>query len=455
MNSNPYKWSTHEVRRWLENEGYKEFWPFLEDEAPILGLDLLSLTSDDWHKILEEKRNLHKCPSVIKVRRLLNSIARLKSSSQQLVGHNGHAAKPISKHDSDAEIVRSSDDEELDAKASTCVYCHGVKVKKSQSEFKPERWKTLLAFLYALMVSWVSAFVMVIVHDRVPDMDKYPPLPDIILDNIPHIPWAFEMCEVTAMMLFIVWCLVVLFHKHRFIIMRRFFSLCGTIFLLRCITMLITSLSVPGTHLECTPRPYGDIWNKIQSAYSIWSGGGMTLQGVRTCGDYMFSGHTVTLTLLNFFITEYTSKRIYILHTFTWICNVFGVFFILAAHEHYSIDVFVAFYITSRLFMYYHTLANQTKPNRDVIAVNKISYETHRTWFWFPMFSFFESEIDCKIPNEFEFPITMSSIQEFYQDLWSHFTLKAQSTVPTQENEPAKVTTTRNVTRKKAKAKQT
>ena len=92
---------------------------------------------------------------------------------------------------------------------------------------------------------------------------------------------AFEMCEVTAMMLFIVWCLVVLFHKHRFIIMRRFFSLCGTIFLLRCITMLITSLSVPGTHLECTPRPYGDIWNKIQSAYSIWSGGGMTLQGVR------------------------------------------------------------------------------------------------------------------------------------------------------------------------------
>lgn len=43
---------------------------------------------------------------------------------------------------------------------------------------------------------------------------------------------------------------------------------------------------------------------RIQQAYLIWQGGGMSIQGVRTCGDYMFSGHTVVLTLLNFFITE-------------------------------------------------------------------------------------------------------------------------------------------------------
>jgi hypothetical protein len=126
------------------------------------------------------------------------------------------------------------------------------------------------------------------------------------------------------------------------------------------------------------------VWPRLRNAYIIWSGAGMSLQGVRwgkclgigeqfpavrTCGDYMFSGHTVSLTLLNFFITEYTSRRIYFLHTFTWLLNCFGVFFILAAHEHYSIDVFVAFYITSRLFLYYHTLVN----NRAVSKSQEVS----------------------------------------------------------------------------------
>ena len=42
--------------------------------------------------------------------------------------------------------------------------------------------------------------------------------------------------------------------------------------------MLITSLSVPGKHLDCAPRPYGDIYNKLYNAYVIWTGAGMTLQ---------------------------------------------------------------------------------------------------------------------------------------------------------------------------------
>lgn len=83
------------------------------------------------------------------------------------------------------------------------------------------------------------------------------------------------------------------------------------------------------------------------------------------------------------------------LHTFTWVLNVFGLFFILGAHEHYSIDVFIAFYISSRLFLYYHSLAN-----------NKVLFQGdhRRVKIWFPLFSYFESNIRSIVPNEFEWP---------------------------------------------------
>ncbi|XP_040563590.1 sphingomyelin synthase-related protein 1 [Lepeophtheirus salmonis] len=351
MEDYPENWSVEQVSEWLEcNEFHSLVEPLVEKHR-MDGRCLLSLSQSD-------------CVDIIGIR-VLGDVKRLL-----------HAV----------DLLREPPSHQVDHPESVSI--------------RPERGKALLAFLYALAVSWMTAFVMVIVHDRVPDTDVYPPLPDILLDNIPHITWAFEMAEITGMVLLALWATVLIFHKHRFILARRFFSISGTIFLLRCVTMLITSLSVPGKHLKCSPRPYGDVWNKYRQAYQIWSGAGLTTQGVRTCGDYMFSGHTVGLTLLNFFITEYTSTKIYFLHTFTWICNVFGVFFILAAHEHYSIDVFIAFYISSRLFMYYHTLGNSRSDSQ-------FAKEENRNWFWFPLFSYFEEGVHGQIPNEFEWPLTL------------------------------------------------
>uniref|UniRef100_A0A1I7VNU6 SAM domain-containing protein n=1 Tax=Loa loa TaxID=7209 RepID=A0A1I7VNU6_LOALO len=164
--------------------------------------------------------------------------------------------------------------------------------------------KLTIAFCYCTSSLLITAFVMVLVHDRVPDMKAYPPLPDIVLDNLPLIPWAFQVCEGIAVFLALLWFTILFFHKHRVVIMRRMFSLVGTVFLLRCVTMLITSLSVPGPHLECRSQTYGTFVARLQQAYHIWSRFGMSIHGVRSCGDYMFSGHTTAVTLLNHFITE-------------------------------------------------------------------------------------------------------------------------------------------------------
>ncbi|XP_066942332.1 sphingomyelin synthase-related protein 1-like [Macrobrachium rosenbergii] len=269
------------------------------------------------------------------------------------------------------------------------------------TQLRPEYFKTLVSCLYMLLVTWITAIVMVFVHDRVPDRKRHPPLPDIFLDNVPHISWAFQMCEITILLMTTTWICILFFHKHRSIVMRRFCALSGSVFLLRCATMFITSLSVPGSHLECAPRDPSDLMTQMKQAWVIWQGGGLSIKGVRTCGDYMFSGHTTALTTLNFFITEYTPRRMYYLHIASWVLNTFGIFFILAAHEHYSIDVFIAFYITSRMFLYYHSLANNRALHQR---------DSFRTKIWFPMFSYFEAHIDGIVPNEYSNPLCKANL---------------------------------------------
>lgn len=85
------------------------------------------------------------------------------------------------------------------------------------------------------------------------------------------------------------------------IVLKRIMVIVATAFVMRCVTMYVTSLAVPGDHLECDALHLGpSVEAKLRRAWEITSGMGMSISGVRTCGDYMFSGHTVMLTVLNY-----------------------------------------------------------------------------------------------------------------------------------------------------------
>ncbi|XP_029204203.2 sphingomyelin synthase-related protein 1-like [Acropora millepora] len=383
-------WTCGDVRLWLQGKGFSNYSNIFSKDHKIDGKALLAMDESDLRNPPLELKILGD------IKRLWLEIDAIQQRNRPTTASfhtpNGYLRrKSVYKIDGVANIGESpyddifvSDDDRLD-----------WDIFSAFSNIS-ETGRTLISVVYAFSVFFVTSFVMVFVHDRVPDMKKYPPLPDIVLDNVPLIPWAFEMCEVTALILSVVLAIVIFLHKHRIIVVRRLAALCGTVFLLRCVTMFVTSLSVPGIHLECSGKLYGDTWAKIQRAFVILFGFGLSVNGVRTCGDYMFSGHTVSITLLNFFISEYTPAHMYYLHTCCWVLNMFGIFFILAAHEHYSIDVVIAFYITSRLFLYYHTLAN-------TLALKRI--ESRRSRVWFPLFWFFEEKVSGKVPNEYEWPL--------------------------------------------------
>ncbi|XP_052001743.1 sphingomyelin synthase-related protein 1-like isoform X2 [Xyrauchen texanus] len=363
-------WSSKQVASWLKEQGFCEYVDLLCSKHRLDGASMLCLSETDLRSPPLELKVLGD------IKRLMLAVRRLQRQHTALsyLVSEVNALSPIHTVGLDHTVCNSF----AERGSGNYQHCNGVgavttvggehstgysngKRKQNSGRLDPEYWKTALGALYAMLVCGVTSFVMVLVHERVPDMQMYPPLPDIFLD--------------------------------RSILFRRLCSLMGTVFLLRCVTMFVTSLSVPGHHLQCSGKMYGDIWTKVQRALDIWSGLGMSLTGVQTCGDYMFSGHTVVLTMLNFFVTEYMPRNWNFIHTMSWVLNLFGIFFILAAHEHYSIDVFIAFYITTRLFLYYHTLAN-----------TQAYQHSRRARIWFPLFSFFECNVTRPVPNVYSWP---------------------------------------------------
>lgn len=385
------------MEKWLTSSGFENYVPLLCQIHYIDGAVLLTIQESDLRQppismnVFGDIKKLYACIQKLRDETLGTRVCCKETADSLFPCRHGILLRNdnISRQTLSNESMYNDEDMDEDNDAYIIKNRSG-----SSTCLDPELFKTALSFIYTFLVFLITSFVMTVVHDRVPDTVKYPPLPDLFLDNIPYIPGAFEVTETVGVFMFVVWSVILFFHKHRFILMRRMFSMLGTIFLLRCVTMLITSLSVPGVHLQCNQK-FGSWYAKFARTYEIWSGFGMSIQGVKSCGDYMFSGHTSCITLLNFFITEYTPHYLYFIHTITWVANLFGIFFILAAHEHYSIDVFIAFYITSRLFLYYHALAN----NRSMLA-----RDTHRRKIWFPLFSYFESKCDGNVPNEYEWP---------------------------------------------------
>lgn len=61
--------------------------------------------------------------------------------------------------------------------------------------------------------------------------------------------------------------------------------------------------------------------------------------------------------IIVFLITD-SPKRCWPLHWASMVCSTVGVVLVLVARGHYTVDVIIAYYATTRVFWLYHTMAN-------------------------------------------------------------------------------------------------
>jgi hypothetical protein len=80
---------------------------------------------------------------------------------------------------------------------------------------RSDRKKTLSACLLALCTLYFCSFIITIVDERLPDPKKFPPLPDLVLDNVKQIPWAFSVTEKIMLIEVLTLITIIILHRHR------------------------------------------------------------------------------------------------------------------------------------------------------------------------------------------------------------------------------------------------
>lgn len=272
---------------------------------------------------------------------------------------------------------------------------------KNEGKFPSEKWKTFVAFIFMFMNLVLNLTCLSIVHERLPERTKYPPLPDIFFDLFPPSDWALDVSE--GIIVVSVWStlFMIFIHRHGFIILRRVFLIMGLLYFMRSITMFVTQVPVASTTYYCSPKANKTSAGLVLGRVIHMLGGlGLSINGRHTyCGDYIYSGHTVILTMAYLVMHEYTPRRWCFIHWLMRAASVTGIFMVLLSRGHYTVDVIIAYFATTRIFWIYHTLANNS------ILKNEESTNFLSNVWWFSLFLYFERNVNGVLPNQYQWPL--------------------------------------------------
>ncbi|KAI9137802.1 PAP2 superfamily C-terminal-domain-containing protein [Paraphysoderma sedebokerense] len=163
-------------------------------------------------------------------------------------------------------------------------------------------------------------------------------LPDLGHDYVPHLDIPF-LPDYFIISLGVATVILISKHQHRLGILRRFFYVHGTLLLFRSLTIISTTL--PDPQKKCSlPRIERGLFDSFNPFFSD------------TCGDLVFSGHTVVLTLLTMIWEDYGPKKWYI-QRIVQLDACLGILSLLSTRYHYTIDVIIAFYLARRGWKWY------------------------------------------------------------------------------------------------------
>jgi hypothetical protein len=186
------------------------------------------------------------------------------------------------------------------------------------------------------------------------------PLHDWMFEWIPdwsHIrAWFPDLCLTTMMVTTVVFNMIWV-HKKRIqyqglVVFRRFLWILTILYLFRSLTFAVTT--VPNPIFNCVPK-YANV--KDFDSYLLLIRD-MASGKVSACTDNIYSGHTSLATLMVFTFWMYSG--IWALKIYAVVHGAVIIFSILISRLHYTVDVLIAMFMTSFVFLTFHFLLTIT-----------------------------------------------------------------------------------------------
>lgn len=183
-------------------------------------------------------------------------------------------------------------------------------------------------------------------------------LPDAVFEIIPRQKWALPVADACAILSLLLILFLLLFHSLSALIFRRLCFCMALMYYFRVNCLALTVL--PGAytvHNTCADQsPSLDGAAVMKKAGLTLATFGASSSGKMTCGDYLFSGHTIPMVLGFSFFCAYAPPSLFLLPVkiFFGVIVALGLVSLCISRSHYTVDVIISAILCRLVFHVYH-----------------------------------------------------------------------------------------------------
>ncbi len=198
-----------------------------------------------------------------------------------------------------------------------------------------------------------------------------PHLPDMIHELVPQVThiWlpglgrldSVDAIDLSMGALVVATALLVITRRAPWLVLRRTLVIHGSILLLRCLTVMCTSL--PDSRPMCHAVTPGTVPLRDLTSRSLLAIAVMNRRENITCGDMVFSGHTAVCVLMAMVWHSYYNARsgtfaVNYIKVGIWLWVTATICLIVTARLHYTLDAFLGVYLAVTMWGGYHRVAD-------------------------------------------------------------------------------------------------